>query len=153
MTKDIEIVTLHRYYIWANKMRTDFDEILKKKLHKTIPDDQYEIESNLYMSYWYAALYVVIEGWKELGLRDDKIDILLDSPNVELLRRYRNCVFHFQLEYYDERFLKFMRDGINCVEWIRNLNLEFGRYFLSWYGKKNVAKTSDNTSTNGGLKT
>ena len=144
MVKDIEVFTLHRYYIWANKMRTDFDDILKRNLQKTIPNGQFEIESNLYMSYWYAALYVVIEGWQELGLKDDKIDTFLDSPNISLLRRYRNGVFHFQSDYYDERFLGFIRDGIKCVEWIRNLNLEFGRYFLSWFEQKNATKTSGN---------
>jgi hypothetical protein len=48
------------------------------------------------MSYWYAALYVVIEGWRDLGLADATIDALLQSPNVDLLKRYRNGVFHFQ---------------------------------------------------------
>ena len=127
-------------------MRTHFDDILKKKMQGTNPNHQFKIESYLYMSYWYAALYVVIEGWKELGLKDNKINTLLDSPNVDLLRRYRNCVFHFQRNYYDERFLDFMRDGINCVEWIRSLNSEFGRYFLAWFKQKNVAKTLDNTA-------
>ncbi|MDR4507805.1 MAG: hypothetical protein MRJ65_06140 [Candidatus Brocadiaceae bacterium] len=59
--KEVEIFSLHRYYIWANKMRIDFDEVLKKKDNSKIPDNQYEIESNLYMSYWYSAIYVIIE--------------------------------------------------------------------------------------------
>ena len=94
MPKDTEIITLHRYYIWGNKMRTDFDVILKLK--KRIPKKRYEIESFMYMSYWYGGLYVVIEGWKKLGLVDRKIGSLLKSPYVGLLRRYRNGVFHFQ---------------------------------------------------------
>lgn len=136
MIKDIEIFTLHKYFVWANKMRTDFDNLLNKKRQKTISDNRFEIESNLYMSYWYSGLFVVIEGWKELGLTDGKIDALLDSPNVDLLRRYRNGVFHFQKDYFDKRFLCFIRDGINCIEWIRNLNREFGRYFLIWLEQK-----------------
>jgi hypothetical protein len=84
-------VTLHRYYIWANRMRTHFDEVISKGML----DGKAEIESFLYMSYWYGGLYVVIEGWRELKLTDNTIDILLQSPNVELLRRYRNAVFHF----------------------------------------------------------
>ena len=48
------------------------------------------------MSLWYGGLYVVIEGWKELGLSDPHVDDLLRSSNVELLKRYRHGTFHFQ---------------------------------------------------------
>lgn len=33
-----------------------------------------------YMSYWYAGLFVVVEGWRDLGLQDAEIDGLLESP-------------------------------------------------------------------------
>lgn len=124
------IFTLHRYYIWANRMRTHFDDILKKKLENKISDEFFKIESRLYMSYWYGGLYVVIEGWKQLKLSDTEIDLLLKSKNVELLKQYRNGVFHFQKNYDDKRSLNFITQGENCVEWIRRLNREFGRFFL-----------------------
>jgi len=120
------LVSLHRYYIWANKMRTHFDEIISNGY----PTAGAEIEATLYMSYWYGGLYVVIEGWQQLGLSDRSIDELLCSSNVKLLKRYRHGVFHFQKNYFDERFVEFMRDGKDAVSWVRNLNLEFGRYFL-----------------------
>jgi hypothetical protein len=81
-------------------MRTHFDEVLSRGA----PVGEAEIESFLYMSYWYGALYVVIEGWRELKLADTGIDNLLESPNVDLLRKYRNGVFHFQADYNDKRF-------------------------------------------------
>ncbi len=84
----------------------------------------------MYMSYWYGALYVVVEDWKELNLSDSIIDEMLKSNNVELLRRYHNGVFHFQKDYLDNRFIGIMKDGENAVKWVRNLNNEFGRYFL-----------------------
>ncbi|MCK5595602.1 hypothetical protein KAI19_05435 [bacterium] len=130
---DINVVTLHRYYIWANRMRTHFDEVLKSG-YKTIESEK-GIEVFLYMSYWYGGLYVVIEGWEELNLSDSKIDNLLNSSNVDLLRRYRNGVFHFQEKYYDKRFLEFMIEGENCANWVRELNKEFGRFFLEWFAK------------------
>jgi hypothetical protein len=71
------------------------------------------------MSYWYGGLYVVIEGWQELGLSDAVIDATLQSPNVHLLRRYRNGVFHFKKDYNDERFLAFMKDGNASVSVVR----------------------------------
>lgn len=121
------VVALHRYFIWANRMRTHFDDLLQSA-GATEKVDQ--IESWLYMSYWYASLYVVIEGWRELDLHDQEIDGLLDSPLVDLLRRYRNGVFHFQREYADDRFFDFIREGEKAVEWVRCLNPAFGRWFL-----------------------
>lgn len=120
-------------------MRTHFDEILDAGALSEETDwyDKEAIESFMYMSYWYAGLYVVIEGWKELGLTDSTIDGLLASPNVDLLRRYRNGAFHFQKTYFDERFTDFMKTEKQTVEWIRDLNKAFGGYFLNWFGTHN----------------
>jgi hypothetical protein len=106
-------------------MRVHFDAILSSHaaVEKTLT------EWFLYMSYWYAGLYVVIEGWRDLKFSDPVIDNLLQSPNVQLLRRYRNGTFHFQREYFDERFTDFT-SSTGTVVWVRNLNTEFGRYFL-----------------------
>ncbi len=127
-----ELLSLHRYYIWANRMRTHFDEILASGTSAT---GQGEIESVLYMSYWYGGLYVVVEGWKELGLTDAAVDRLLESPNVDLLRRYRNGVFHFQRQYNDQRFMEFITQGTDVVPWVRNLNQQLGLDQLReiWY--------------------
>jgi hypothetical protein len=123
-----ELVTLHRYFIWANRMRTHFDQIIAGERFSFEGTDQ--ITSFLYMSYWYGGLYVVIEGWEKLKLSDSVIDDLLKSQNVELLRRYRNGVFHFQRNYYDQRFDDFVSQGSDIVDWVRSLNEQFGRYFL-----------------------
>jgi len=130
------IYTLHRYYIWANKLRTDFYQVLGNHVPSDIVSTKSGFEELLYMSYWYASLYVVIEGWRDLNLNDSKIDILLSSPNVDLLKRYRNGVFHFQKNYFDNRFSDLIVNGINVVEWITELNREFGRFFLEWSKKQ-----------------
>lgn len=134
MTETTEAVfTLHRYYIWANKMR----ELFYQLVPTVASDPEHDrfspaaIEADLYMSFWYGEVFVVIEGWKELGLADPAVDALLASPNVELLRRYRNGVFHFQKDYFDERFLAFMRDGKDAAGWVGALNRAFGAYFLN----------------------
>jgi hypothetical protein len=119
-------------------MRAHFDAILGtldhvegfEEFQKDFSFSATFIESVLYMSYWYGGLYVVIEGWKDHSLSDSIIDELLKSPNVDLLKRYRNGVFHFQRDYFDERFTKFMDEGLDAVTWVRSLNEEFGRYFL-----------------------
>lgn len=121
------IFTLHRYFIWANRMRDLFDNLLARG-----DQEKNGIELMMYMSLWYALLYVVVEGWKQLELADAQIDQLLESPNVELLRRYRNGVFHFQPEYLGPRLVGFVAEP-GTPAWVRELNLQFGRYFLAWF--------------------
>lgn len=40
-------------------------------------------DPGIFMSYWYGGLYVVIEGWKELGLHDPEIDQLIE-PQTQI---------------------------------------------------------------------
>lgn len=125
-----KLLALHRYYIWTNRLREHFDQAAYSSLSVKSIAENFASDTGLFLSHWYAALYVVVEGWKELGLSDPVIDQLLASPNTELLRRYRNGVCHFQDAYFDARFTEFIKaQGI--VEWVRDLNIEFGRYFLS----------------------
>ncbi len=119
-----EIASLHRHFIWANRMRVHFDRMLGGPRRD---EDEWLVEARLYMSYWYAGLYVVIEGWRELRLSDRAVDNLLASPNVALLGRFRNGVFHFQRKYNDARFTALLTEGEEVVEWVRTLNREFGR--------------------------
>jgi hypothetical protein len=123
---------LHRYYMWANRMRLHFYELVPKIAADQNPDrfTDETILADMYMSLWYGELYVVIEGYQELKLSDSTIDALLASPNVDLLKRYRNGVFHFQKNYFDDRFIAFMRDAKDPVRWVGDLNRAFGAFFL-----------------------
>ncbi len=131
-TSDIEIFNLYKYFMWANSMKHSYENLLSQNVEDVIPKSRFEAEYNLYISYWFGGLYVVMEGWTELKLKDRRIDALLKSPNVNLLRRYRNGVFHFQRDYFDERFMGFLRDGLNRIEWVGLLHDEFERFFLEW---------------------
>ena len=91
-----------------------------------------------FFCYWFASLYVVIGGWRELGLKDDKIDALLGSDYVNLLRRLRNGVFHFQRDYFDPRFREYLKTGDPATNWADDLHDEFSRYFLEWYESRGI---------------
>jgi len=71
------IGALHRYFIWANRMRHHLDEIINRAKISPALDERDGIETFLYMSYWYGGLYVVVEGWRELDLHDQEIDGLV----------------------------------------------------------------------------
>lgn len=81
------------------------------------------------MSYRYASLYVVVEGYEELGFSHSGVDALLaDATKKDLLRRYRNGAFHFQARFIDDRFVKLLEDAEH-FRWVRSLHQEFIRFF------------------------
>lgn len=78
----------------------------------------------------YALLYVVIEGYKEMGYKFESLDALLEKEEyVELLRRFRNAIFHFQKHPLNEKLLSFLETK-DSEHWIRDLHKEFERFFL-----------------------
>lgn len=83
------------------------------------------------MSAWYASLWVVVEGWKELKLDDPSIDELLEAAPkyVDLLRRYRNGVFHYQPRLIEHRLGDFLSEGEGAVYWVHLLHEQFCRYY------------------------
>jgi len=135
MKADLQLLSLHRYYIFSNRLREHFESTL---LSCRAPDEpalqaalRFAIsDPTIFMFYWYASLNVVIEGWRTLRLRDTDIDALLTSPNVRLLRRFRHGVFHFQKKYGDDRFTDLLQPGEQVVPWVRDLHAKLGAYFL-----------------------
>ena len=73
--------------------------------------------------YWLASLYVVVEGWKELQLRHPEIDRLI-VEHEESLRRFRNAVYHFQLQ--DQKHRQFFEVAkFNWAEQLHSLLRSF----------------------------
>jgi len=81
----------------------------------------------MYLSYWYAGLFVVCEGWQDLKLADQEIDGLLASSNLELLKRFRNGVYHFQPDYFDKRLMNPFVLGKDFDDWVESLTHAFAR--------------------------
>ena len=139
MTNNNTILSLHRYFIWADSMRVLCEEILRNNREEVLKlGSQEQLEFSMYMSFWYGELYVVAEGWKELKLSDPYIDYLLkNEDNLNYLRRYRNGVFHFQKKYFDDRFMDLI-SAKSSPTWIRELHTEFSRYFLDYFKAQKV---------------
>jgi hypothetical protein len=92
-----KIFSLHRYFIWSIEMREHFQQMGKQfSPTPSFFDNEDAGRAFMYLSYWYAGLFVVCEGWQDLKLADSEIDGLLASSNLELLKRFRNGVYHFQ---------------------------------------------------------
>ena len=129
-------VTLHRYFICADLMRADFERSVRADrdpLDAVGDGFKYLVTpSGTYMSLWYATLYVVVEGWCELGLHDEGVEGFLQSPNLALLKRYRHGVCHFQESWLDPRLEQFFASQ-DSVAWVRGLHEAFRSSFHAMY--------------------
>jgi hypothetical protein len=144
MPTDAEIHTLHRYFVWANRLRDDFRSEIRS--HGLPPCDKAELRRWLvrpfaYFSMWMAMLYVVCEGWAQLGLVAPSVESLLLEDRLRLLRRYRNGVFHFRKTYFDRRFTEFIDRGDAIGDWADDLHSAFSRHFMKWYRKRGTRYT------------
>ncbi len=82
------------------------------------------------LSVWYALLYVVVEGFRELNLSHPEVDELLKNEEcVDCLRLFRNATFHYQNDPLTEKTLKFL-EAKDSENWIRALNKALEKFFL-----------------------
>lgn len=98
-------------------------------------DKQTATESIATSFQFFASMYVVIEGWEQLNIKDEKIDNILEKnkEGLALLRRARNAVYHFQKTFYGEKITDFAYEFAKD-SWVIVLHYEFIR-FLSEYPK------------------
>lgn len=76
--------------------------------------------------YHFASLYVVAEGFEQLGLKDSKITALCKSPHLRVLKKLRDSVFHYQANRLNNRLLAFLTE--DCISWASELRSEFKRW-------------------------
>ena len=132
INKEIEkFISWGRYLYWSNILKCRFKDYIKSSNDVDDPDGWY---SYALMSQWYASVWVVIEGWKEIKIKDDVIDRLLSGwPDYcDLLKKYRNVIYHYQSNVTDSRFVALLKKGDKHVFWIQVLFDEFQRFFWEW---------------------
>ncbi len=135
-TKDQLIPYLHKYFMTASLMAQEFDRHLADPPQFKFKDAAEEgmmflvSKAGIKMTLWYGSLYVVIEGWREIGMSDPEVDQLLNSPNTKLLKGVRNSAFHFQRHWMDDRLAKFIASK-DSVAWVRALKKAMRRVLLA----------------------
>ncbi len=81
--------------------------------------------------FWYSALYVVVEGRRDVGFSDATIDPLLADALVKTLKRYRHGVCHFQRNYDDARFMDLIIHP-GSVQFVWGLHTALFYWFRAW---------------------
>ncbi|MCC6311621.1 MAG: hypothetical protein IT345_12015 [Trueperaceae bacterium] len=123
-----ELVAFSRYLSWADLVRCAY----AAECHKSgdgVAAEPVWGPSFAWLAYWYSSLFVVSEAYEKLGWRDRILDGLLAHPGgyKDLLRRFRNGVYHFQPDLTDSRLLDLLNSGEEHVFWIHALHTEFRR--------------------------
>ena len=72
----------------------------------------------------------MIEGWRDRSFDDPTIHQLLGlGSHAELLRRYRNAIYHYQPTLIEPRPVAFLAEAEEAVPWTDTLHHEFCRFF------------------------
>ena len=121
-----------RYLSWADLHRRRLDAHFEEERDSAAPGHVGRFITAV--SHWYASLWVVAEGWTQLGLRDNFVDSILKNPpgHAHLLRRYRNGVYHSQPNLIEPRFGVFLEQSRSTLTWAHALHGEFIRVFWQY---------------------
>lgn len=107
-----ELMSLDRHFVWADHFKRKHYELLESGLKIETLTDIGEFFANpvgMYMCYWYATLYTVIEGLD--SYKFDYSEIKSDVNDIkDSLRLFRNVIYHHQPGYFDERLFEIMKD-------------------------------------------
>ena len=133
----LQLQALHAHWIGANVLKHQFIATAIEEMNgissKNDPLEQFVFavgsRTAALMSYWYASLYVVVEGYRELDLHDPEIDQLIDSATVDKLRRFRNAVYHYQELWLSPKRLDFLQEE-SGPEWLGRLHSRLGSFLL-----------------------
>jgi hypothetical protein len=79
---------------------------------------------------WYALLYVVVEGYRELNISYPPLnEVLAEGEYDSLLRRFRNATFHYQENPFSAKLVDFLEKP-ESESWIQGLNRQLEAFFL-----------------------
>ena len=147
-----ELIALYKHWIRVDSMKyvlLQKDEAIPEL--KGLPQELREFAliatSVPKLETLYGLLYVVIEGYRELGCSYPKVDeLLVREDYVDALRRFRNAVFHYQKQPINEKLLGFL-EAAESEKWIQQLHSAFEEFLLSVLPIEEMAKKYSGNGT------
>lgn len=119
------LLTLHKYFLYASTTR----KLTRERVASSDRDAGYDLEFEIRYPLWYATLYTVADGWRQLALGDEVVSELIDRPEMRLLSDFRNIVVHYRPQYFERRQVA-MLDSRAFVAWAHALHSAIGRALL-----------------------
>ncbi len=135
LTKPTEkrLIAIYRRMAWADYLRQDYYRELKGYEFRSVLEFL-QLPIGMYLYFWYAALFTVIEGLLELEEKGRiKIPVLLLNringvkPSLE---KHRNFVFHYRPDPWDKDMLR-MFEPNKQYQIMGKLHDEIGNFLTS----------------------
>lgn len=134
-----KLAALHRHWVMADAVRVVLAQSACSHEQQEETVKKFGIEYQAFgeaasmmfrVQIWYALLYVVVEGYTEIGRKHEALEELLAKEEyVNLLRRFRNAVFHYQSDPVTEKLVAFLEKEDSEL-WIHNLNAALQTFLL-----------------------
>ena len=124
------MLALINHYFFPARLMHDHVHHLRDHAFKD-PNGPIMQDFLIYMKYWLSALYVVIEGYREIDPKNAALDALIASHG-DSLRLYRNGVFHFQKQ--TTKNVQFHGHPDNRLNWAEDIHTEFENFFCAYTG-------------------
>ncbi len=135
----MKLAALHRHWIIADAVRVVLQQRATTPEQEERAIKKFGIEYVTFgehgsmicrMQVWYSLLYVVVEGYRELGQKHEPLEeVLAKTEYVDLLRRFRNATFHFQADPLNDKLLDFLEKEDSEV-WIYDLNKQLEAFLM-----------------------
>lgn len=131
--KPEQLFSILRHWTWADRQRELFEYYLRKDFPNITEDftfDESFFVSSMAtcMGLWYGLLYVTCEGIDDSGkVQVSSIAPEFDQKTSDLLRRFRNAMFHVQDEYWSPKLMDVLREP-DTAEAIRAVHQKVGRW-------------------------
>jgi hypothetical protein len=138
----LPIASLHKHWITADavKARMHLETKVPEGMPPRLVAEAQRWSQVQTMAVFYGLFYVVIEGYRELGLKDKAIDALLGANDYESrLRRFRNAVFHYQEDPFDKRLIEFL-NAKDSEHWGKALYEAFEKFFEKVLSLKEIVE-------------
>jgi hypothetical protein len=113
---DSEVARFARYWFRADLMHKHVHALVEKyepNLSGMKSDDYWEFET--YLVHWVSALFVLVEGFNKLKLRDARVERLFNA-HVGQLKAARHETYHFVLKQTEFDKTIFGHKGLNWAE-------------------------------------
>lgn len=122
--KDIEIILSFGQYLHWSQMQYEH--------YRSYKEDSSDADFFGALAHWLASLYVVAEGWQEIGIPDRVIAELIAKydEHLQLMRRLRNGVYHFQRKPLSEKLTDFLDPKSEGTLWAEALLFEYKRFLV-----------------------
>jgi hypothetical protein len=86
-----------------------------------VMDEGYGLRLETYMSFWMAALFVSVEGFNKLKIKDADVQKLFNA-HVGELKELRHITYHFSLSNEEGRH------AISAINWAEELHVAIGTH-------------------------